>query len=240
MKEVFGDWQLGALHKIESRGCGERGAAVRERRDGRDSGLDGVLAGLSRSGRNSTARKGTAIITGDKLTAWDVENDSGEPAPVAKEVASGASDPMAISLEPFERQFLRFRRGDRERPQAAGRRRRRLPGAGNRGRGLPVVPHGREGRTLGSNEASRPGPRRLASPLLGQRRFRRIVIRAVSAHLLPHDPGLYAFALASRAASWRRDGQRGPSSARRCRSSRSGGWPRGPRRCRRGSTRRTG
>jgi UDP-N-acetyl-2-amino-2-deoxyglucuronate dehydrogenase len=26
----------------------------------------------------------------------------------AKEVASGASDPMAISLEPFERQFLDF------------------------------------------------------------------------------------------------------------------------------------
>jgi predicted dehydrogenase len=37
-----------------------------------------------------------------------VENDEGEPAPVAKEVASGASDPMAISLEPFERQFLDF------------------------------------------------------------------------------------------------------------------------------------
>ena len=34
--------------------------------------------------------------------------DSGEPAPVVKEVASGASDPMAISLEPFERQFLDF------------------------------------------------------------------------------------------------------------------------------------
>ena len=28
--------------------------------------------------------------------------------PLAKDVASGASDPMAISLEPFERQFLDF------------------------------------------------------------------------------------------------------------------------------------
>ena len=37
-----------------------------------------------------------------------MENDSGEPAPLAKEVPSGASDPMAISLEPFERQFLDF------------------------------------------------------------------------------------------------------------------------------------
>jgi predicted dehydrogenase len=48
------------------------------------------------------------VISGDKLTTWDVENDSGEPAPVTRDVASGASDPMAISLEPFERQFLDF------------------------------------------------------------------------------------------------------------------------------------
>ena len=52
--------------------------------------------------------KGTAIISGDKLTAWDVQDDSGDPPPLASEVASGASDPMAISLEPFERQFLDF------------------------------------------------------------------------------------------------------------------------------------
>ena len=56
--------------------------------------------------------KGTAILTGDKLTHWDVQDDeeasAADPAPVAKEVASGASDPMAISLEPFERQFLDF------------------------------------------------------------------------------------------------------------------------------------
>ena len=30
------------------------------------------------------------------------------PPPLAREVASGSSDPMAISLEPFERQFLDF------------------------------------------------------------------------------------------------------------------------------------
>ena len=52
--------------------------------------------------------KGTAVISGDKLTMWDVENDAGEPAPLDREVASGASDPMAISLTPFERQFLDF------------------------------------------------------------------------------------------------------------------------------------
>jgi UDP-N-acetyl-2-amino-2-deoxyglucuronate dehydrogenase len=66
--------------------------------------------------------KGTAIITGDKLTNWDVQDDEGAPAPVDREVASGASDPMAISLVPFERQFLDF--GDaiqnHRRPLVAG------------------------------------------------------------------------------------------------------------------------
>jgi predicted dehydrogenase len=48
------------------------------------------------------------VITGDKLTTWDVQDDQGDPAPVEKEVMSGASDPMAISTVPFERQFLDF------------------------------------------------------------------------------------------------------------------------------------
>jgi UDP-N-acetyl-2-amino-2-deoxyglucuronate dehydrogenase len=62
------------------------------------------------------------VISGDKLTTWDVENDSGEAAPVTTEVASGASDPMAISLEPFERQFLEFGEAIREKrkPMVAG------------------------------------------------------------------------------------------------------------------------
>ena len=51
---------------------------------------------------------GTAIVTGDRLTAWDVRDDAGDAPPIARDVASGASDPMAISLEPFERQFLDF------------------------------------------------------------------------------------------------------------------------------------
>jgi predicted dehydrogenase len=52
--------------------------------------------------------RGTAILSGDKLTTWDVENDRGENPPIDREVASGSSDPMAISLAPFERQFLDF------------------------------------------------------------------------------------------------------------------------------------
>jgi predicted dehydrogenase len=52
--------------------------------------------------------KGTAIVSGDKLTTWDVKDDDGDEPPIARTVASGASDPMAISLEPFERQFRDF------------------------------------------------------------------------------------------------------------------------------------
>ena len=51
---------------------------------------------------------GSAILAGGKLSSWDVQNDSGEPAPLDTQVASGASDPMAISVVPLERQFIDF------------------------------------------------------------------------------------------------------------------------------------
>jgi UDP-N-acetyl-2-amino-2-deoxyglucuronate dehydrogenase len=105
--EVSGMWQLGALHKIESEDVVN--AVLRFA-----NGATGVLQASTAFWPGYTERtefhgtKGSAIISGDKLTAWDVRDDAGEPAPVAKEVASGASDPMAISLEPFERQFRDF------------------------------------------------------------------------------------------------------------------------------------
>ena len=51
-----------------------------------------------------------------------MRDDEGEPAPVADQVKSGSSDPMAISLEPFERQFRDFAAAIRERrkPLVAG------------------------------------------------------------------------------------------------------------------------
>lgn len=107
VKELFGYWQLGALHKIQSEDvvCALLKFA---------NGATGVIQASTAMWPGYTERveihgtKGAAIISGDKLTAWDVENDSGEPAPVEKEVMSGSSDPMAISLAPFERQFLDF------------------------------------------------------------------------------------------------------------------------------------
>lgn len=107
VSELFGYWQLGALHKIESE---DVVTALMKYA----SGATGVIQSSTAFWPGYTERielhgtKGTAVISGDKLTTWHVENDAGEPAPVDLNVASGSSDPMAISLAPFERQFLDF------------------------------------------------------------------------------------------------------------------------------------
>ncbi|MFN3324596.1 MAG: Gfo/Idh/MocA family protein [Bryobacteraceae bacterium] len=107
VREVFGYWQLGARHKIESEDVVN--ALLRY-----ENGATGVIQASTAFWPGYTERieihgtKGSATISGDKLTAWDVEDDAGEPAPLASNLASGASDPMAISLEPFERQFRDF------------------------------------------------------------------------------------------------------------------------------------
>lgn len=107
VSELFGYWQLGAKHKIESEdvvSCIMRFA----------NGAQGVIQASTAFWPGYSERveihgtKGTCVITGDRLTTWDVEEDSGDAAPVASNVASGASDPMAISLTPFERQFNDF------------------------------------------------------------------------------------------------------------------------------------
>ena len=107
VQELFGYWQLGSLHEIESEDVVN--AMLKY-----SSGATGVIQAATAFWPGYAERveihgtKGTAIITGDKLTTWDIENDSGDTAPVDREVSSGASDPMAISLMPFERQFLDF------------------------------------------------------------------------------------------------------------------------------------
>jgi len=107
VKRVYGEWQLGALHKIESED-------VISSVMGYENGATGVIQASTAFWPGYTERveihgtKGTAIISGDKLTTWDVEGESDEEAPIERDVKSGASDPMAISLLPFERQFLDF------------------------------------------------------------------------------------------------------------------------------------
>jgi predicted dehydrogenase len=114
-------WQLGGLHRIESEDI--INALLRYA-----SGATGVIQASTAFWPGASERvelhgtKGTAVITGDRLTSWQVRDDEGEPPPLSTDVASGASDPMAISLEPFERQFLDFghayRRGGK--PLVAG------------------------------------------------------------------------------------------------------------------------
>jgi UDP-N-acetyl-2-amino-2-deoxyglucuronate dehydrogenase len=107
VKSVYGEWQLGALHKIESEDV--IASLLRY-----ENGATGVIQASTAFWPGYTERleihgtKGTAIISGDKLTTWDVEGESDDDAPIERDVKSGASDPMAISLTPFERQFLDF------------------------------------------------------------------------------------------------------------------------------------
>jgi len=107
VSEVFGYWQLAALHKIESEDVVD--ALLKY-----SSGATGVIQASTAFWPGYTERielhgtKGTAVISGDKLTTWHVEHDFGDAPPLEQDVASGSSDPMAISLAPFERQFLDF------------------------------------------------------------------------------------------------------------------------------------
>lgn len=102
--EVYGRWRIGALHAIESEDLVDAMLSFQ-------NGALGVIQASTAMWPGYPERveihgtKGTAIVTGDRLTHWDVQNDSGEPAPIVTEVQSGASEPMAISLTPFERQF---------------------------------------------------------------------------------------------------------------------------------------
>lgn len=102
-------WQLGALHRIESE---DVVTAVLQYANGATGTIQAATAiwpGYpERIELHGT--KGTAIVTGDRLTSWDVQDDEGDAPPLSANVASGASDPLAISTEPFERQFLDFGR----------------------------------------------------------------------------------------------------------------------------------
>jgi predicted dehydrogenase len=107
VRELFALWQLGGMHKIES----EDVISVLMRYA---SGAQGVIQASTAFWPGYTERveihgtKGTAILAGDKLAAWDVRDYEGEPPPLAREVLSGSADPMAIPLTPFERQFRDF------------------------------------------------------------------------------------------------------------------------------------
>lgn len=105
--EVAGYWRLGGLHAIESEDS--LNALLHY-----SSGALGVVQASTSFWPGFPERleihgtKGSAIVIGDQLTAWEVQDDCGEAAPVLRQAASGASDPMAISLVSIERQLLDF------------------------------------------------------------------------------------------------------------------------------------
>ncbi len=111
VKAVQGMWQLGAFHSIESEDIVN--ALLRF-----ESGATGVIEASTAFWPGTPERielhgtKGLAIVTGDQLTAWSVLDDEEaerlDPAPISAGVASGSSDPMAIGLTSFERQFTNF------------------------------------------------------------------------------------------------------------------------------------
>lgn len=111
VQQLFAYWHLGAVHQIESDDV--VAATLRYA-----NGATGVLQASTAMYPGFSERieihgsKGSAILTGDKITTWEVKDDqaanAADPAPIASTVSSGASDPMAISLAPFERQFLAF------------------------------------------------------------------------------------------------------------------------------------
>jgi UDP-N-acetyl-2-amino-2-deoxyglucuronate dehydrogenase len=122
MDEVSAFWQLGAVHRIESEDAVS--ALLRYA-----CGATGVIQASTAVWPGYPERleihgtKGTAIITGDKLTTWDVEGQDGKAVPIIIDAASGASDPMAISVVPFERQLLDFGEACRTgaRPSSSGK-----------------------------------------------------------------------------------------------------------------------
>jgi len=120
VQAVTATWQLGALHKIESEDIVNALLSYR-------SGATGVIQAATALWPGYTERieisgtKGTAILSGDQLTAWDILDDEEankiDPAPLQSNVASGSSDPMAITLISFERQFLNFAEAIRNRAE---------------------------------------------------------------------------------------------------------------------------
>mgnify|MGYP005859195879 CR=1 FL=1 len=110
VEQVSANWRLASAHSMEAEDVVN--AVVRYA-----NGATGVIQASTAFWPGFTERieihgtKGSAIITGDKLTTWQVQGDRGEDAPLAgPSDESGASDPMAIPIENLKRGFADFAR----------------------------------------------------------------------------------------------------------------------------------
>jgi UDP-N-acetyl-2-amino-2-deoxyglucuronate dehydrogenase len=108
VKEISAQWQLAAAHTMEAEDIVNALVTY-------DNGATGVIQASTAFWPGFTERievhgsKGSAIITGDRLTTWAVEGDSGEGVPLQEgSDDSGAADPMAIPIENLKRGFADF------------------------------------------------------------------------------------------------------------------------------------
>ena len=119
--EVQANWQLAAAHEMESEDMVNALLSYRNGATGVIQACTAIQPGYpERIEMHGT--KGSAVIEGDQLVAFDLaEGDAGD-APIAHNLDSGASDPAAISLEPIKRQFLDFGEavGEGRKPNCAG------------------------------------------------------------------------------------------------------------------------
>ncbi len=108
VSEIQAQWQLAAAHTMEAEDVVNALVSYQ-------SGATGVIQASTAFWPGFTERievhgtKGSAIITGDRLTTWQVEGDSGDDVPLqAGSEDSGAADPMAIPIENLKRGFADF------------------------------------------------------------------------------------------------------------------------------------
>lgn len=107
VQQVSADWQLGAIHSIESEDVVNAILCFQ-------SGATGVVRAATAFWPGYTERieihgtHGSTIVASGKLITWDVQHDRGDPAPPGAEDTSGASNPMEVSVVPLERQFMNF------------------------------------------------------------------------------------------------------------------------------------
>ncbi len=108
VSKIAANWQLHSSHEMEAEDIVNALLTY-------ESGATGVIQASTAFWPGYSERielhgtKGSATITGDQLTGWDVEGDDGADAPVVEAgEASGASDPMAIPIENLKRGFLNF------------------------------------------------------------------------------------------------------------------------------------
>ncbi len=119
--KVTANWQLAAAHEMESEDMVNALLTYRNGATGVIQASTAIQPGYpERIEMHGT--KGSAVLEGDQLVAFDLTEGDGSDAPIARNPDSGASDPAAISIEPIKRQFLDFGDAIREsrKPNCAG------------------------------------------------------------------------------------------------------------------------